>query len=76
VTTEIAYNEHPLHAPGICLGTVVQALQYLGKSGLDEKAVKHKAKLSPRDKKTLLKESRYAVGWSFEAVNKIGGDQG
>jgi hypothetical protein len=52
--------------------TVVQALQHLGRAGIDDKAVKLlRATLSPTDKKALLRESRYAVGWISDAVKKI-----
>lgn len=52
--------------------TVFQALQHLGRDGVDDGVIKQlRANLSVRDKKILLKESRYAVGWISDFVKQI-----
>lgn len=57
-------------------GPVMQALQFLGKDGLTDDVLKRlRSKLSDRDKKTLLLQSRYAVGWLTDAVRKVVQDE-
>jgi hypothetical protein len=52
--------------------SVLEALHYLGKDGLTESVVQRlRATLSEKDKRKLLKESRYAVGWVADAVKKV-----
>jgi hypothetical protein len=52
--------------------TVFQALLHLGRDGVDDGVIKQlRANLSARDKKILLKESRYAVGWISDFVKQI-----
>jgi hypothetical protein len=56
-------------------GSVLQALDFLGKDGVTDAVVKRlRSKLSAADKKRLLKESRYAVGWVADAVKKVVAD--
>jgi hypothetical protein len=51
---------------------VLQALQHIGKGNIDDAVVQRlRSMLTDRDKKTLLKESRYAVGWVADAVKKV-----
>lgn len=52
--------------------SVVEALHYIGKEGLtDGVLIRLRAMLSEKDKKRLLKESRYAVGWIADAVKTV-----
>ena len=52
--------------------TVFQALQYLGRDGVNDGVIKQlRANLSATEKKILLKESRYAVGWISDLVKQI-----
>lgn len=53
-------------------GPILQALHFLGKDGLnDEVLARLRGLLSEGDKKKLLRQSRYAVGWLSDAVKKI-----
>jgi len=53
-------------------GTVLQALDFLGKDGVTDSVVSRlRSKLSATDKKRLLKESRYAAGWVADTVKKL-----
>jgi hypothetical protein len=53
-------------------GSVLQALDFMGKDGITDAVVKRlRSKLSAADKKRLLKESRYAAGWVADAVRKV-----
>lgn len=54
------------------MGPVLRALYFIGKDGLtDEVVTRLRASLSPQDKKKLLLEGRYAVGWLAEAAQKV-----
>jgi hypothetical protein len=45
-------------------GLVIQALRYLGKQNVDERAVKTlAARLGPEDRQQLIKDIRYAPAW-------------
>jgi hypothetical protein len=58
-------------------GPVMQALQFIGRDGLTDDVLKRlRGTLSDRDKKRLLKQSRYAVGWLSDAVKKIVQEEG
>jgi hypothetical protein len=53
-------------------GPVIQALYSIGKDGLTDEVIgRLRRTLSDKDKRKLLKESRYAVGWISEAVKKV-----
>jgi hypothetical protein len=53
-------------------GTVLQALDFVGKDGVtDSVVIRLRSKLSATDKKRLLKESRYAAGWVSDTVKKL-----
>ena len=58
--------------PDKVTSSVVEALHYIGKDGLTDSVLSRlRATLSEKDKKRLLKESRYAVGWIADAVKKV-----
>lgn len=58
------------------LGPVLQALYFLGKSGLTDEVVSRlRSTLSDQDRKKLLRESRYAVGWLSDAAQAIARDK-
>ena len=61
-----------LGRPDSVTGSVLQALDFVGKDGVTD-AVVHRlrAKLSDADKRRLLRESRYATGWVADAVRKV-----
>jgi hypothetical protein len=51
---------------------VLQALHFIGKDGLTPEVLDRlRAQLSLQDKRRLLKQGRYAVGWVAAAVNRI-----
>lgn len=55
--------------------TVFQALEHLGRDGVDDGVIRQlRTTLSPRDKKILLKESRYAAGWISDVVKQVVND--
>ena len=57
------------------MGPVLRALYFIGKAGLtDEVVLRLRTSLSPEDKKKLLLEGRYAVGWLAEAARKVARD--
>ncbi len=52
--------------------TVFQALQHLGRDGVNDGVIRQlRANLSAKDKKILLKESRYALGWISDLVKQV-----
>lgn len=52
--------------------TVLQALRYLGKDGVDANVVsKIRKALSPKDRAQLLRDARYTTDWMAEVVRKI-----
>ena len=54
------------------LSPILQALYFLGKDGITDEVVKRfRATLTDNDKKKLLRQSRYMVGWLSDAVQKI-----
>lgn len=56
-------------------GTVLQALDFVGKDGVTDAVVKRlRSKLTAADKRRLLKESRYAAGWVADTVKKVVAD--
>jgi hypothetical protein len=58
-------------------GPVLQALYFIGKDGLTDDVVSRlRSTLSDKDRKKLLLQSRYAVGWLSDAVKKIARDKG
>jgi hypothetical protein len=57
------------------MGPVLQALYFIGKDGLTDDVVSRlRSTLSDTDRKKLLLQSRYAVGWLSEAARKIARD--
>jgi hypothetical protein len=57
------------------MGPVLQALYFIGKDGLtDDVLSRLRSTLSEKDRKKLLRESRYAVGWLSEAAHKVASD--
>ena len=51
---------------------MLQALYFLGKDGITDEVVKRlRATLPEKDKKKLLRQSRYTVGWLSDAVQRI-----
>lgn len=51
---------------------VIQALKTLGKYRIDEPVIKTiRGKLSPNEKKELLKKAQYGTDWIFEVIKKI-----
>lgn len=61
-----------LRGRGSGVRMVMQALDYLGKSGVTEDVIAQlQATLSERDKAKLLRESRYAAGWITEAARSL-----
>jgi hypothetical protein len=58
-------------------GSVMQALQFIGKDGLTDDVLKRlRSTLSDTDKKKLLLHSRYAVGWLSDTVRKLVQEEG
>ncbi len=58
-------------------GPVLQALSFLGKDGIsDEVIARLKGMLSAEDKRRLLKQSRYAVGWLADAARRVASEEG
>ncbi|MFN0056239.1 MAG: DUF6088 family protein [Planctomycetales bacterium] len=55
--------------------TVLQALRYLGKCGVDDRVLsKIRHALSPKHRLQLLQDTRYTTDWIAEAVRKIAGN--
>ena len=53
-------------------GSVLQALDFVGKDGVTDSVVNRlRLKLSAADKRRLLKDSRYAAGWVADTVKKL-----
>lgn len=54
-------------------GLVIQALRWIGQRNVDEKRVVSilKRRLSPADKRQLLKDQRYAPAWIAEIMRKV-----
>jgi hypothetical protein len=54
--------------------TVLQALRYLGKDGVDDKVIaKIRKTISPKERAQLLRDSRYTTDWMADVVRKIAG---
>jgi hypothetical protein len=52
---------------------VVQALRYLGKEGVGAREIETlRRTLSPAEKRRLVKDTRFGVGWIYEVAKKIG----
>jgi Family of unknown function (DUF6088) len=59
------------------VGSVLQALYFLGKNGIsDDVITRLRGLLSAKDKQKLLKQSRYAVGWLADAVQRVALEEG
>ena len=53
-------------------GPVMQALYFIGKGGLTDDVIgRLRRTLSDKDKRKLLRDSRYAVGWVAAAVKRV-----
>jgi hypothetical protein len=51
---------------------VVQALRYLGKDGVGAREIeKLRASLTPAERRKLLKDTRFGVGWIYEVAKRI-----
>lgn len=54
------------------LALVVQALRYLGKESVGTREIETlRAKLSPKEKRRLLKDTRFSVDWIYEIARQI-----
>ncbi len=54
---------------------VVQAMRHLGQDRVDDSVVRQlRNRLSPADRKALLRDARYAADWVLEIVKKIAAD--
>jgi hypothetical protein len=54
-------------------GLVIQALRYLGKAHVDKETLKRlNQKLSPKDRKQLLKDVVYAPAWIADIMRQLG----
>lgn len=61
-----------LSRPGRGAGSVIRALEFLGREGVTEEVIARlKATLSEGDKAKLLRESRYAAGWIADVARKV-----
>jgi len=57
-------------------GTVIQALRWLGRTHVDDAVIAMLAKrLNERDKRTLLKDIRYAPAWIGQIMRAIAGKE-
>jgi len=51
---------------------VANALRFLGKGNVDDKAIEHlRARLTPKDKERFLRDSRYGADWIFGVAERI-----
>ena len=56
-------------------GLVIQSLRYLGKAHTDEETINRlDRKLSPDDRRQLLKDVAYAPGWIADIMRRLGGN--
>ncbi len=56
---------------------VIQALKTLGKERLDNSIIKTiREKLTPNEKKELMKKAQYGTDWVYEAIKEICGESG
>jgi len=54
------------------LALVVQALRHLGKESVGTREIETlRAKLSPKEKRRLLKDTRFSVDWIYEIARQI-----
>jgi hypothetical protein len=68
-----------IRTPNKIVSPVLQALYFIGKDGITEDVIRRlRGTLSEKDKKRLLKESRYTFDWVSEAVQRVvrGADEG
>ena len=57
---------------GTVASLVIQALRYLGKDAVDDGMVQRlREKLSPTERRRLLREARYSAGWIYETARRI-----
>jgi hypothetical protein len=55
---------------------VVQAIRYLGKDHVDDSVVGQlQDRLSPSERKALLRDARYSADWIYEVVKRIAADR-
>ncbi len=51
---------------------VLQAIRHLGREGVDDETIEAvRQHLTPKDRRRLLKEARYAIDWIYEVVRRI-----
>ena len=63
-----------LPKPGASI-LVVQSLRHLGQDHVDDAVVRQlRDRLSPGDRKSLLRDARYSADWIFEVVKRIAAD--
>ncbi len=54
------------------LALVVQALRHLGKEGVGTREIETlRAKLSPQEKRRLLKDTRFSVDWIYDVAKQL-----
>jgi hypothetical protein len=64
---------HLLGEPAGLPALVAQALRYIGKEHVDERALLHlQGLMSSAEKRKLIKATRFGVEWIYEAAKKIG----
>jgi hypothetical protein len=55
---------------------VVQAIRYLGQDHVDDSVVDQlRDRLSPSERKALLRDARYSADWIYEVVKRIAADR-
>jgi hypothetical protein len=55
---------------------VVQAIRYLGQEHVDDSVVDQlRDRLSPSERKALLRDARYSADWIYEVVKRIAADR-
>lgn len=53
---------------------VLQALRYLGRDGVDDDVIKRlSARLSPSDKRALVRDAKFSANWLVEIAKRIAG---
>jgi hypothetical protein len=64
-----------LRTDGGPTSSVLQALEFLGKDGVTDEVIDRiRSLLSAKDKKKLLRDSRYVTGWIAEAARRAASD--
>ena len=56
---------------------VVQALRHLGRDGVDQTVIDYlRKRLTPSERKALIRDARYTSDWIFEILKRIAAEQG